>query len=148
MSVEEHFNQLTTRVGPDGTVTVTRSIGINRGFSLAEIRPKPKPDTVGYPEGVIDSLRPILREVFDPLNNQEDGPWLDLLSAQTMSYGDALAKLKGLHKSATQVAEALLTEDPQLQENIGWHRMGVEGQKALVSRVATRLKEEYENSTS
>jgi len=79
-----------------------------------------------FPEGTLESLRPLLRQVLGTdISEESDSYWLDIDSKATMSTESAANKLKRAGKSRNEVARALVVSDKALIEKMPWMKKSI-----------------------
>ena len=108
-----------------------------------------KAKKLDFPEGTLESLRPILRNVFNTdISENADSYWAEIDSRVTMTPKEAANKLKRAGKGHVEVARALVLSDRAVSENFQWGRIDKEQLNAQVAEVAEIMKPLFQTKRS
>lgn len=95
-----------------------------------------------FPEGTLDSLRPLLRQVFDN-GFDEEAYWAKVQDSATMDPQDAVNKLRAAGQGISKVARELVVSDKLGFENRRFKRLNEDQIKDKISQVASILRPYY-----
>lgn len=102
---------------------------------------KEKGEKTSFPEGTLESLRPILRGVFSiDISENADSYWAEIDSKATMTPQEAANKLKRAGKGHVEVSRALVLSDQAVIGNLQWGRLDKEQLNAQVAEVAEIMR--------
>lgn len=110
---------------------------------------KEKKKNPDFPEGSLESLRPMLRGVFNiDISENADSYWLEIDSKATMAPEKAANKLKRAGKGHVEVARALVLSDRAIRENLQWGRLDKEQLSAQIAEVAEVMRPLFQTRRS
>lgn len=110
---------------------------------------KEKKKNPDFPEGSLESLRPMLRGVFNiDISENADSYWLEIDSRATMPPEKAANKLKRAGKGYVEVARALVLSDRAIRENLQWGRLDKEQLSAQIAEVAEIMRPFFQTKLS
>ncbi len=133
--------KITTR----GTTVIIKENAAPRKI-LDNGNPEKKKKEVNYPEGTIESLRPLLRGVVGAdLTENADSYWVQIDSMATMTPKDAANKLKRAGIGRKQAAEILIMSDPLVSSGLGYHNFTQEQVDEKIAEVSNMLQPIFRN---
>lgn len=110
---------------------------------------KEKKEKTDFPEGSLESLRPLLRGVFGTdISENADSYWAEIDSKVTMAPEDAANKLKRAGKGHIEVSRALVLSDRAVSENLRWGSLSEEQLNAQVAEVAEIMRPLFQTKRS
>ena len=123
-------------------------IKITRGGTSITIGEKAAPrkisDNLSFPVGTLDSLRPVLREFFSTVSDEE-AYWAEIEARGVMDPQKAVNKLRRAGNGYIDVARALVMSDAVVNENISWGRLDQSQIDAKIAQVAAKILPFYRN---
>lgn len=141
---ERGFNSI--KVLGKGKLEVTMGGKVITIDEKAAPRKKPEVQTkFFFPQGTIESLKPLLKDVFNVNGIERDETyWLDIDDAAQMEPKEAFAKIKKANKkfggiTAETVAHVVLATDARLGEAKAFGDISAEQVKGLESLLASKI---------
>ena len=119
----------------DTTIILDESGAHRKSVDNGKAKEAKKPE---FPEGTLESLRPLLRQVFDS-GFEDEGYWAKIVDKAIMDPNTAVNRLRNAGKSHLEVAKALVESDPEGHENIEWGKIDESQVQAKISEVAKIL---------
>jgi len=106
----------------------------------------PEKNKVVYPEGTIESLRPLLRDVIGAdWSENADSYWMQIDSMANMAPKDAANKLKRAGIGRKQTAEMLIMSDPLISSGLRHNNFTQEQVREKIAEVSNMLRPIFSN---